>query len=120
VVVTAEVVVVGVRGQHVPHGGDDRVFDRDEGFESADAAGEALVAGADEGGVLGSGGGHGRGAEGLVHEVLAVEPAVHRAWVGKSFAGIAFAERHRYGEREQRGKTWYPLLFLVHGLGGAW
>jgi hypothetical protein len=31
VVVAAEVVVVGVGGQDVPGGGDDRVFDRDEG-----------------------------------------------------------------------------------------
>jgi hypothetical protein len=44
VVVAAKVVVFDVRGQHVPYGGDDRVFDRDEGLESADAAGQASVA----------------------------------------------------------------------------
>src|SRR6266508_4696213 len=39
VVIAAEVVVLGGGGLYVPYGGDDRVLDRDEGLEPADAAG---------------------------------------------------------------------------------
>src|SRR5674476_1070324 len=50
----------------------DGVFDGDQGLEFADAAGQAPVAGAEEGGVLGAVGCHRRDAEGAGEPVVAV------------------------------------------------
>jgi hypothetical protein len=78
-VVAAEVVVVGVLGEDMPGRCQDGVFDGDQGLEFADASGQASVACAEEGGVLGAVGCHRRDAEG------AGEPVV----TGSGAAGFA-------------------------------
>src|SRR5579864_3010122 len=57
---------------------------------------------------------------GLIRNVLAIEPPVHRPRKGKPFTGSALRERHRYGERQQRSQPGQPLLFPGQGRNGSW
>jgi hypothetical protein len=61
-VVAAQVVVVDVIGEHVPHGGQHRVLQGDQGLRLTQAGREAVIAGTEVGAVFGAGGGHRGGA----------------------------------------------------------
>ena len=62
VVVRSWVLVVGAGAEHVPDGGEDCPFDRDDGFEFSAAGGDAAILGAQVGVAL-SGYRHGGGAK---------------------------------------------------------
>ena len=62
-VVAAEIGVVDIAGEHVPHRNQDRVLHGDKGFLLAHATGETAVSSAEVSGVFGAGRSHRGGAQ---------------------------------------------------------
>src|SRR4030081_3287169 len=81
-VVPAQVVVVDVVGEHVPHRGQNRVFYGDDRFLFPESRCEALVAGTEVGLVLGPGGGHRRGPQSATEPSVAVPGLTGFAFAG--------------------------------------
>jgi hypothetical protein len=96
VVVRSWVLVVGAGAEHVPDGGEDCSFDRDDGSEFSAAGGDASVLGAEVGVAL-SGCRHGGGAKGSFEvAVPGSGGAVLRRPADSCCPGLTPVQEHRW------------------------